>query len=648
MELQGASKEQLIPIGESRPSAAAAPSPSAPVEDVSPAGSKDQLPPPSKDLVAAPSAAVDSPPQSKEMISAPSARNSNASSKGDIGEKAGSKMGSLADVKEVELEEPSLMSTSKETTFGSDRQLLAPPSVNAGSYEKGGGKRSWAARASTRISTTLPEFSWKKLFKFMGPAFLVSIAYMDPGNLDSDIQSGAMFEYQLVWVIFFASGLGLLLQTLAMRLGIVTRRNLAQLCQEEFENEKYKKYALFVIAELTIIASDVPEVVGTAIALKLLFGLPLFAGVILTAVSVFIFLGLERFGARFLEFFIAGLIAIILFSFLAQVGLTHTPFVSILGGLAPQITSLDAMYSFIALLGSVVMPHNLFLHSGLVQSREFGKSVKELKDACRYNTIESAFAIGISVLVNVAVISVAAKSFFPNDDTGLRSAPALLAEALGDAKTASVLFGVALLASGQSSTMTGTFAGQIVMEGFIDLKMSNFWRSLITRGLAIFPSLVVSIVYGDQGADDLIVFSQVFLSFLLPFPLICLIKFTNDEDLMGKYLMNTKLVRNASIVLGGIVTIANIIGLVSLFIDPVSAMDPVPQGFSIFFIFLMFLVYLGFLFHLIRRPWNCKRYANKDTPTSGRASVLPEKAGEYPPEMGLAARYSYYTLAQLG
>jgi NRAMP (natural resistance-associated macrophage protein)-like metal ion transporter len=492
----------------------------------------------------------------------------------------------------------------------------------------------------------LPDFSWKKLLKFMGPAFLVTIAYMDPGNLASDIQSGSQFSYSLIWVILAASGLGLFLQILSMKLGVITRNNLAALTAQEFQDQKYVKAALFVIAELTIVGSDVPEVVGTAIALKLLGSIPLYIGVLLTAMSVFMFLGLDRFGARYLELFIALLIGIVLFCFLAQLGLTHVPLEGLLGGFVPRIQSLGAMYSLIALLGSVVMPHNLYLHSGLVQSRDFGKSVSELKEACRYNELESSIAIGISVLVNMAVIAVAANSFFPNSTTGLNSAPQLLSQALGGSQVASYLFSVALLCSGQSSTMTGTFTGQLVMESFVQIKLSNFWRATVTRGLAILPSLIVSILYGDDGAENLIVFSQVFLSILLPFPLICLIKFTSDENLMGRAFMNGPKTRIIASVLGFLVTIANLVGIISLVKDPISSLVPASQVMAIVSMIIVFGSYVSFMIFLTRRPFRCERYS--PTNLTFRPSVLKEMEEEELPEYGIASRYSYFTLNQLG
>eukprot|EP00475_Leptophrys_vorax_P001508 TRINITY_DN1082_c0_g1_i1.p1 TRINITY_DN1082_c0_g1~~TRINITY_DN1082_c0_g1_i1.p1 ORF type:complete len:522 (+),score=122.48 TRINITY_DN1082_c0_g1_i1:552-2117(+) len=491
----------------------------------------------------------------------------------------------------------------------------------------------------------LPRFSWKKLAKFMGPAFPVTIAYMDPGNLASDIQSGSQFSYSLIWVILAASGLGLFLQILSMKLGVITRNNLAELTAQEFAEEKYVKYILFVIAELTIIGSDVPEVVGTAIALKLLANIKLYIGVLLTALSVFMFLGLDRFGARYLELFIAILIGIVLFCFLAQLGLTRVPIDGILTGFVPEITSLAAMYSLIALLGSVVMPHNLYLHSGLVQSRDFGKSVSELKEACRYNELESTIAIGVSVLVNVAVIAVAANSFYPNSATGLMSAPQLLSQSLGGSQIAGILFSVALLASGQSSTMTGTFTGQLIMEAFVHLKLPNFWRSLLTRGLAIIPSLIVSIVNGENGAENLIVFSQVFLSILLPFPLICLIKFTSDENLMGRAFMNSRRVKLIAIVLGVIVTLANIVGIISTIKDPIAQLPTSLFVFSIVSVVIIFGSYVAFMLYLVKRPFRCERYSPQNL--TFRPSVLQEMEDEAPQD-NLSARLSYYTRSQLG
>jgi NRAMP (natural resistance-associated macrophage protein)-like metal ion transporter len=426
---------------------------------------------------------------------------------------------------------------------------------------------------------------------------------MDPGNLDTDIQAGAQFQYDLIWVLVMASCLGLMLQTLATRLGVVTGRNLAQLCKMEYPGKL--KIVLWLLAELTVIASDIPEVIGTAIALKLLFGLQLWIGVIITAMSVFIFLALSYFGVRKLEFFIAFLVGIILVCFLAEMFLSQVPFVGVLGGFVPTINS-QMIFAMTSLTGAVVMPHNLYLHSGLVHSRDFGRKVHEIKEACKYNLIESAIAIGISVVINISVISVAGKVFFYNEEAGLSMAPQLLSQSLG--KSANTLFAFALLASGQSSTMTGTFAGQFVMEGFLDLKVIPWVRAAVTRGMAIVPSLIIALVAGENGADDLIVFSQSLLSILLPFSLVPLLKFTNSSEKMGQF-SNGRWLKIATAILSFLVTLANVT-LVFTTVEPLLAEQPKAlAGFLWFLTSLFALAYLGFLGYLIWRPLSPTSFA---------------------------------------
>eukprot|EP00475_Leptophrys_vorax_P026587 TRINITY_DN3764_c1_g1_i2.p1 TRINITY_DN3764_c1_g1~~TRINITY_DN3764_c1_g1_i2.p1 ORF type:complete len:549 (-),score=126.29 TRINITY_DN3764_c1_g1_i2:59-1705(-) len=468
-------------------------------------------------------------------------------------------------------------------------EVEAPVNNDEDNADAEGGRVTGRSRLHSKILIPThgrhDQFSFRKLWAFMGPGFLVSIAYMDPGNLDTDIQAGSQFQYDLIWVLVMASCLGLMLQTLATRLGVVTGRDLAQLCKMEYRGKL--TIVLWLLAELTVIASDIPEVIGTAIALKLLFGLKLWIGVIVTAFSVFIFLGLSYFGVRKLEFFIAFLVGTILCCFLAEVFLSGVPASGVFGGFVPTINS-KMIYSMTSLTGAVVMPHNLFLHSGLVHTRAFGRKVHEIKEACKYNLVESAIAIGISVVIN---ISIAGRVFFYNGDAGLEMAPKLLTSSLGNG--ANTLFALALLASGQSSTMTGTFAGQFVMEGFLDLKVKPWVRATLTRGMAIVPSLIIALAAGEGGADGLIVFSQSLLSILLPFALIPLLKFTNSTDKMGQF-------ANA-LWLSFSVALANVT-LVLPTVEPALAEMPGSlAGFLWFLTSLAALMYIGFLGYFIWR-----------------------------------------------
>jgi manganese transport protein len=332
----------------------------------------------------------------------------------------------------------------------------------------------------------------------------------------------------------------------------------------------------------------------------------LWIGVLITVVSVIVFLGLNYFGVRKLEFFIALLVGMILVCFLAEMFLSHVPASEIFKGLVPTI-SYDALFSMTSLIGAVVMPHNLFLHSGLVQSRDHGRKLHQVQEACKYNFIESAIALSISIVINISVISVAAKDFYFSDSAGLESAPALLDSALGGDRVATVLFAIALLASGQSSTMTGTLAGQFVMEGFVEIKVRPWIRAAITRGMAIIPSLIIALSAGEGGADDLIVFSQALLSILLPFALIPLLKFTNSEAKMGSF-VNRRWLKYTSIFLALLVILANISLVFVTLEDSLKTVSSSLAGFLIFLSVVFALLYLGFIGYLIWRPLSNEKF----------------------------------------
>lgn len=447
-------------------------------------------------------------------------------------------------------------------------------------------------------SNTSSGFNWRTLLAYMGPGFLVSIAYIDPGNLDTDIQAGANFQFSLIWVLVLATILGLILQTLSARLGIVTGCNLAQMCRKEYTGNL--RYALWAVAEVTVIASDIPEVIGTAIALNILFGFQLWVGVIITSVSVILFLMISYFGVRKLEILIGSMVAIILVCFMVELFISGVSGSAILSGFVPSFPK-GALYSATALIGAVVMPHNLFLHSALVQSRDIGETNQKRQEACAYNTIELSIALLISLIINIGVIAIAATDFYPNSEVGLSSAPDLLDTFLGSGRTASILFAVALLASGQSSTMTGTYAGQFVMEGFLDLKIKQWVRAILTRGMAIVPSLIVALIAGDKGADDLIILSQAVLSILLPFALIPLVKFTNCSTKMGVF-HNPPWLQVLVAILGVAVTIANV-----ALVGAITA--PLFESAGAFLQIVLWLVtialtslYAYSLVYLIRRP----------------------------------------------
>jgi manganese transport protein len=372
------------------------------------------------------------------------------------------------------------------------------------------------------------------MFAFAGPAYLVSVGYMDPGNWATDLEGGARFGYQLLWVLVLSNLMAILLQTLSARLGIVSQRDLAQACRESYPRPI--SYALWFLCEIAIAACDLAEVLGAAIALNLLFHIPLLTGVLLTAADTLLLLWFTRLGIRVIEAFVLSLIAVIAGCFAIEIFWAGTPILSdMVRGVVPHLSSRN-LYISIGILGATVMPHNLYLHSALVQTRRIGKSIQEKRIACRFNLIDSAIALNGALLVNAAILVLAAMAFFRHGIvvTEIQQANQLLSPLLGTTM-ASVLFGVALLCSGQSSTLTGTMAGQIVMEGFLNIRMRPWLRRMLTRALAIVPAAITVYVAGEHGTYNLLILSQIILSMQLPFAVIPLIHFTNSRERMGEF-----------------------------------------------------------------------------------------------------------------
>ena len=379
---------------------------------------------------------------------------------------------------------------------------------------------------------------WRKLGAFTGPGYLVAVGYMDPGNWATDLAGGSAFGYTLLSVILLSNLMAILLQSLAAKLGVVTGRDLAQACHEAYS--KPVGLVLWVLCELAIVACDLAEVIGTAIALQLLFGLPLVWGVCLTGLDVFLILFLQQRGFRRLEAFIIALLVIIAGCFIYELALSQPVIGDVMRGFVPSteiVTNPAMLYIAIGILGATVMPHNLYLHSSIVQTRSFDRTPAGRREAVRFATIDSTIALMLALFINAAILILAASAFHftgRTDVAEIQQAHELLAPVLG-AAAASTLFAVALLASGQNSTVTATLAGQIVMEGFLAIRLAPWLRRIVTRGLAIVPAVIVAALYGESGTAKLLVFSQVVLSMQLPFAVIPLVQFTSDRTRMGEF-----------------------------------------------------------------------------------------------------------------
>lgn len=382
---------------------------------------------------------------------------------------------------------------------------------------------------------------WRKLLAFIGPAYLVSVGYMDPGNWATDLAGGAAFGYQLIWILLLSNIMAILLQSLSARLGIVRRLDLAQANRETYP--PVVNFSLYILAELAIAATDLAEVLGMAIGIKLLTGLPMMYGTLITVADTFIFLFLQRYGIRKMEAFIILLVATIGFSFFIQLFIAKPNLSYAIQGFIPSKLSPEALYIAVGIIGATVMPHNLYLHSALVQTRKIDRNAAGIKKSIFYNFIDSAVALNAAFFVNAAILILAATTFYATghqEVAKIEDAHALLAPLLGS-KLAPILFAVALIAAGQSSTVTGTLAGQIVMEGYLKLRLNPWIRRLITRLVAIVPAVLVIGILGEGRVDALLIFSQVILSLQLGFAVIPLIHFVSDKTTMGEFAIGWKI-----------------------------------------------------------------------------------------------------------
>jgi manganese transport protein len=377
---------------------------------------------------------------------------------------------------------------------------------------------------------------WRKLLAFLGPGYLVAVGYMDPGNWATSLAGGSKFGYALLSVALLSNLMAILLQALCARLGIGAGRDLAQACRDAFP--RGVAWPLWAIAEIAICATDLAEVIGTAIGLNLLFGIPLEIGVIITALDVFLILWMQRLGFRWVESFVVTLLAVIAACFAVQIALANPDWRAVILGFAPTVEIVrnpDMLYLAIGIIGATVMPHNLYLHSGVVQTRRFGDTVEDRREAITLATIDSTVALMFALLINASILILAAATFHKvgkTDVAELEQAHSFLAPLLGSA-IAPTLFGIALLCCGMNSTVTATLSGQIVMEGFIDIRLPAWARRLTTRAIAIVPAALVTIWYGEAGTAQLLILSQVVLGLALPFCVVPLVMFTADRRKMG-------------------------------------------------------------------------------------------------------------------
>ncbi len=380
---------------------------------------------------------------------------------------------------------------------------------------------------------------WRRLSAFLGPGYLVAVGYMDPGNWATSLAGGSKFGYALLTIALISNIMAIVLQALCARLGIASGRDLAQACRDAFP--RAISLPLWFMAEVAICATDLAEVIGTAIGLNLLFGIPLEIGVIITALDVFLILWMQNLGFRWIEAFIVTLLGVIAVCFGIQIAMASPDWHAVIVGFAPTVDILrnpDMLYLALGILGATVMPHNLYLHSGVVQTRRFGESVPEKREAIKLATIDSTIALCFALTINASILILAAATFNKagkTDVAELDQAFSFLAPLLGSA-IAPTLFGIALLCCGLNSTVTATLAGQIVMEGFLDIKLPPWARRLITRSIAIVPAAIVTIWWGASGTAKLLILSQVVLSLQLPFAIVPLVMFTADRRKMGELL----------------------------------------------------------------------------------------------------------------
>lgn len=461
---------------------------------------------------------------------------------------------------------------------------------------------------------------WKKVFAFLGPAYLVSVGYMDPGNWATDIAGGSKFGYSLLWVLLMSNLMALLLQSLSARLGVVRQLDLAQASRATYH--PVVNFALWILAEIAIAACDLAEVLGMAIGLQLLFGLPLIWGVSLTVLDTLLLLVLQSYGMRKIEAFIIALVAIIGGAFFVEMLLARPDASELVKGFVPYIPGDEALYIAIGIIGATVMPHNLYLHSSLVQTRRIERSDKGIWASIKYNFLDSAIALNAALFVNAAILILAASTFFKAgyyEVADIQDAHKLLSPLLGT-ELAPILFGIALVAAGQSSTITGTLAGQIVMEGYLNLRIAPWLRRLITRVIAIIPAYIVILVYGEGETGALLVLSQVVLSLQLGFAVIPLIHFTSDKKTMGQFAIAPWIRISAWLIAAVIVSlnVKLVIQEISGWLDSAGQYDWIVWATAIPVCVMVF----GLLLYITFKPVIDKRRGDRAIVPHGTARVL--------------------------
>ena len=476
------------------------------------------------------------------------------------------------------------------------------------------------------IDTTAKSKGWKKVFSFMGPAYLVSVGYMDPGNWATDIAGGSKYGYTLIWVLLASNLMAVLLQTLSARLGIVRGRDLAQANREYYP--PMVNFFLWILAEIAIAATDLAEVLGMAIGIQLLFGLPLIWGVSITVLDTFLLLYLQKLGMKKMEMFIITLIAIIGISFLVNIVLSNPSLTEILHGFIPSLPDASALYQkngisgtvpketalyiAIGMIGATVMPHNLYLHSALIQTRKINKTEKGIKEALKWSFIDSAIALNIAFLINAAILILAAAVFFKTGKTNIgeiSEAHSLLSPLLGTSLS-SILFAVALIASGQSSTVTGTLSGQIVMEGYLKIRLNPLARRLLTRLIAIVPAILFIVISGEEKVDRLLIFSQVILSMQLGFAIIPLIHFVSDKQTMKQFAIK-KVVQTIAWLMVSVLVLLNLRMILEATESYWQQQDSlmVKSLLVLLFMFFGYLLLYVLLFPLFRKKRNNNNFA---------------------------------------